>query len=91
MDHKMKDKENKLHLVSTRSLIIFVTLSLCGFTAEFAITNTKGAIGFPIVLLLTVIISFYFPKIFPDHDLSILDEPVSEEFTLKNILAKNLI
>ncbi|CAH01142.1 Bor1p [Kluyveromyces lactis] len=90
-DPKKKSKDSTLNTVSTKSLLLFISLSLVGFVAEFAITNTKGAIGFPIVLLLTVILSLFFPKIFPDKDLAILDEPVSEEFTLKNILPRNLI
>lgn len=90
-DSSRRNPENDLQNVSRRNLLLFVSLSLIGTGAEVAITNTKGAIGFPIVLLLTVILSFFFPKIFPSQDLEILDEPVSEEFTLKNILPKNLM
>lgn len=90
-DQEKKKDSNALNHVTLRSLLKFLSFSLAGFAAEFAITNTKGAIGFPIVLLLTVLLSLLFPKIFPYSELAILDGPVCEDFTLKNILPRNLM
>lgn len=89
-DSKKKDKENKLSTIPNKVLILFVAISLAGFVAEFAITNTRGAIGFPLILLLTVIVTLAFPKLFDGDHISVLDEPVAGEFTLKNLRAENL-
>lgn len=89
-EKKSKDPQSPLHKVSIKSLVIFLCFSLIGFVGEFAITNTIAAIGFPLILLLSVIVGFLFPKIFPAHDLAILDQNVAEEFTLKNLLIENI-
>ena len=81
---------NTLSHISLKSFLLFITLSLAGFVGEFAITNTIAAIGFPLVLLLTVIVSFIFPKIFSKEELDILDPPVAQRFTIKNLLFENL-
>ncbi|CCC66615.1 hypothetical protein NCAS_0A00550 [Naumovozyma castellii] len=90
MDKKRKDPENPLNGISKKSLFFFLCFSLAGFVAEFAITNTVAAIGFPLVLLLSVIVCFLFPKIFTREELDILDENVAKEFTIKNLLLKNI-
>ncbi|KAK5959811.1 Bor1p PWA37_002876 [Arxiozyma heterogenica] len=93
LDPTIKSNEtspNPISKVPLRSLLIFIAFSLAGFIGEFAITNTIAAIGFPLVLLLTVIISFLFPKIFTEEELEILDPPVAQRFTIKNLLFENL-
>ena len=89
-DSTRKDKSNPLNIVRTRSLIIFLCFSLAGFVGEFAITNTIAAIGFPLILLLTVIICFVFPYIFAKEELEVLDPHVAQRFTIKNLLMENL-
>ncbi|CCD25744.1 Bor1p NDAI_0F04260 [Naumovozyma dairenensis CBS 421] len=89
-DKKKKDLTNPLNKVSRKSLIIFLIFSLCGFVAEFSITNTVAAIGFPLVLLLSVLVCFLFPKLIPKDELDILDESVAKEFTIKNLLLDNI-
>ncbi|SCU96655.1 LADA_0H02058g1_1 [Lachancea dasiensis] len=84
-DPSKLDPGEPLSRVPLRKFLIFLALSLAGFAAEFSITNTVGAIGFPIVLLLTVIVSLFFPKWFTPDELSILDANVAEDFTLKNL------
>ncbi|SCU95749.1 LAFA_0G02080g1_1 [Lachancea sp. 'fantastica'] len=81
---------NALNDVPIKKLLLFLTLSLLGFAAEFAILNTRGALGFPLVLLLTVIVSLFFPKWFTAAELSRLDAKVGEEFTLKNLMPASL-
>lgn len=79
------DKDNDLTLVSKKNLYLFLLFSLIGWGAEFGIVQSKGAIGFPLVLLLSVIGAMFFPRIFPREDLDILDGPVAHEATLKNL------
>ncbi|QLG70151.1 hypothetical protein HG535_0A00900 [Zygotorulaspora mrakii] len=88
-EQRSKTADNALYYVSNKYLITFLCFSLAGFVGEFAITNTVAAIGFPLILLLTVIASFLFPKCFPKRQLNILDTKVAEEFTLKNLLLFN--
>ncbi|CCH58329.1 hypothetical protein TBLA_0A05360 [Henningerozyma blattae CBS 6284] len=89
-DPDRKDQTSPLINVTTKSIIIFLIFSLAGFTGEFAITNTIAAIGFPLILLLSVIASFIMPYFIPKHDLDILQENVAERFTIKNLLLTNL-
>ena len=89
-DPTLKDQDSPLNNVSRKSLVIFLGFSLTGFTAELAITNTIAAIGFPLVLLLSVIASFAFPKVFTEDELIILDPHVAQRFTIKNLLPENL-
>ncbi|CAB4253946.1 Bor1p [Maudiozyma barnettii] len=89
-DPKKKDPSVPLYTIRTKPLLIFLAFSLAGFVGEFAITNTIAAIGFPLVLLLTVIVSFVFPYIFTKQELEILDPHVAKRFTIKNLLLENL-
>lgn len=88
---QQKDQDRPLSRVPNRVLISFTALSLLGFAGEFSITNTKGAIGFPLVLLLTVIVTLAFPRLYNPQHLDILDEQVGEDFTLKNLLVEHLV
>ncbi|CCH45818.1 Sodium-driven chloride bicarbonate exchanger [Wickerhamomyces ciferrii] len=81
-----QDDSLNLKFVPKRKLYLFVCFSLIGFIAEFGIVNTKGAIGFPLVLLLSVIGAMWFKWIFTVEELEILDGPVAHENTLKNLL-----
>jgi len=78
-------KSSSLSNIKRKKLILFLSFSLIGFGAEFGIVNTKGAIGFPLVLLLSVIGPMWFKKIFTQEELKILDGPVANEHTLKNL------
>lgn len=90
-DARHKNPANPLYCVSKKSLIIFLCFSLAGFVGEFAITDTIAAIGFPLVLLLTVVACFFFPYFIPKNELEILDTQVAESFTIKNLLIENLL
>lgn len=83
-------KGYRLSKVSTKSFWIYIALALLGFVGEFAISNTIAAIGFPLILLLTVLLVFIFPKIFTREEIEILDPPVAQKFTIKNLLIENL-
>lgn len=87
---KSRKPQSILAHISKRKLVIFLCFSLAGFVGEFAITNTIAAIGFPLILLLTILIRMFLPKIFTRKELDILDQKATEEFTIKNLLLKNL-
>lgn len=87
---KKRDPQSILNHISRKKLVIFLCFSLAGFVGEFAITNTIAAIGFPLILLLTVLIRMVFPKIFTKEELDVLDHNATEEFTVKNLLLDNL-
>ncbi|EJS42054.1 YNL275W [Saccharomyces arboricola H-6] len=89
-DPTKRDNKSPLMNVSTRSMVIILCFSLAGFAAEFAITNTIAAIGFPLVLLLSVLVSFTFPYLCSSEELKILDTDVAQRFTIKNLLLENI-
>lgn len=89
-DPNRRDNTSPLMKVSKKSMLIFLFFSLTGFAGEFAITNTIAAIGFPLVLLLSVLVSFSFAYIFPTEELKILDTDVAQKFTIKNLLLENI-
>lgn len=89
-EKKSKSASDPLYRVSNKSLILFLCFSLAGFVGEFAITNTVAAIGFPLILLLSVVVCFIFRKIFPPDQLKLLNHNVAEEFTMKNLLLDTL-
>lgn len=89
-ENKRKDPNSPLRKVPLKKLLIFLCFSLAGFVGEFAITNTIAAIGFPLILLLTVIVRIAFFKIFSEDELANLDHDAAEEFTMKNLLLENL-
>ncbi|CAI5759146.1 unnamed protein product [Candida verbasci] len=67
-------------------LYIYTFLEAIGGVAEFVITLTKGAVGFPGVLLfLAFCAKWIWPLIIPRQELDKLDGDVADEFILKNI------
>lgn len=80
-----KADTSPLSHVPQKKLYLFVMFSLLGTAAEVGIVQTKGSIGFPLVLLLSVILTMWFPKVFTREELDIMDGPVAHENTLKNL------
>lgn len=89
-EERKKSSSSPLLKLPRKKLILFVCFSLIGFVGEFAITDTIAAIGFPLILLLTVIGCFAFPYFFTKEELDILDSNVAQEFTIKNLLLQNI-
>lgn len=59
---------------------LYVILQLIAFGCEFGITMTKGAVGFPGVLMLFVFLrKWIFPLIIPKEDLNLLDSDVADK------------
>lgn len=78
-------EESSLAKVKKKWLILFVVFELIAFGFEFGITCTRGAVGFPGVLMFFAMLAVFFPKIFPPDQLAMLDSPAAEEFIMKNL------
>ncbi|VEU21169.1 DEKNAAC102048 [Brettanomyces naardenensis] len=65
--------------------MIYLLFELIAFAFEFGITCTKGAIGFPGVLIFFMGVAMLFPRIFPKDQLRLLDEPAADELILKSL------
>lgn len=65
---------------------VYLVLQLIAFGFEFGITLTKGAIGFPGVLMFFAICAeWVWPLIIPRKDLDNLDSEVADEFIIRNL------
>lgn len=65
---------------------IYLVLQVVAGAAEFAITLTKGAVGFPGVLLFFAMCAkWVWPRFIPREDLEYLDTPVAEDFIIKSL------
>ncbi|ODV60372.1 Bor1p [Ascoidea rubescens DSM 1968] len=72
-------------LSSLKWLHVFIGLELLAFAAEFGITQTKGAIAFPGVLCVFVLVPYCARWVFPPHDLRLLDGKAVNRFILQNL------
>lgn len=79
--------EPLLNINRKRNLYLFTALAFLGVGAEVGITETSAAVGFPGILLLTVVVGWLVPKyiIKDKHDMEILDGPTGSDFTLQNL------
>lgn len=64
---------------------LFTLLELLVAGAEIAITQTKGAVAFPAVLLFGAALAMYFPRIFPPSQLELLDSATASDYTMQNL------
>ncbi|EMG45853.1 BOR1 Boron transporter 1 [Candida maltosa Xu316] len=76
----------EIHRLPTKKwFYIYTVLEVVGGLAEFVITLTKGAVGFPGVLLfLAFCAKWVWPLIIPKDELKKLDGEVADEFIVKN-------
>lgn len=70
---------------SKRGLYLFTIVQIIFAGAEVGITESVAAIGFPGVLLLSVIVGYILPKYISKQDMEILDRPTAPGFVLKNL------
>ncbi|AOA62212.1 Boron transporter 1 [Komagataella phaffii CBS 7435] len=75
----------KLSKIERKWLILFVIFELIAFACEFGITCTRGAIGFPGVLMFFAIFATFFDRIFPPDQLEMLDTHAASAFILQNL------
>ncbi|CDK25167.1 unnamed protein product [Kuraishia capsulata CBS 1993] len=80
-----QDYPLNLRSANRKWLVLFVTFELIAFGFEFGITCTKGAVGFPGVLMFFLGFSCFFPKIFPPDQLRLLDGPAADDMILENL------
>lgn len=74
------------YLVKKKYFILYLIFELLAFAGEFAITNTKGAIGFPgVLMLILVLVPLIFPKVFPKEELNLLDSEAADELIMKSL------
>lgn len=78
-----------LHLIPPdrkKWFYVYLALQVVAGAAEFAITMTKGAVGFPGVLMFFAICAYWvWPWIIPKEDLAYLDGAVAEDFIIQSL------
>ncbi|RMZ82471.1 hypothetical protein DV737_g1966, partial [Chaetothyriales sp. CBS 132003] len=86
-DKELIDKSDPLARIERRSSIwAFVGLELIIFGATFAITQTIAAIGFPVIIILSIPFrTFVMPKWFRADELRALDAPTAGEFVMESV------
>ena len=86
-DKELIDASDPLARIERRSAIwAFVAIALIGFGATFAISQTIAAIGFPIILLLLIIVrTWLMPKWFREDELRVLDAPTAGPFVMESV------
>lgn len=74
------------YLSSKKYFSLYLGFELFAFAAEFGITNTKGAIGFPgVLMLILILVPIFFPRIFPKKELDLLDSEAADELILQSL------
>jgi boron transporter len=64
----------------------FVALELAIFGGTFAITQTIAAIGFPVIIIISIPFrTFIMPKWFRDEELRVLDAPTAGDFVMESV------
>jgi hypothetical protein len=68
---------------------VYLVFELLAFAAEYSITCTKGAIGFPgVLMLILVLVPIVFPRVFPPDQLALLDSEAADELILNSLKLK---
>lgn len=65
----------------------YTVLELVWAAAEVGITQSKGAVGFPAVLVAGGVVAHYLYLVVPEDELRLLDGPAAEELVLANLRA----
>nr|GAT43806.1 predicted protein [Mycena chlorophos] len=86
-DKKLTSPEDPLRAVRKSRILLFVGVQLVGFGATFAITQTKAAIGFPVIIMLLVPLRVLgVPRLsFTPEELAVLDGPTASPFTMESV------
>lgn len=89
-DERMMNSSNPLLRCRKFYLYLFIFLQAIGSGAEVAITQTVAAVGFPGVLVGFAILAYFFPRIFPEPEMSILDGAAAPDAILQNLSPKTV-
>ncbi|KAG0686925.1 hypothetical protein C6P40_003150 [Pichia californica] len=74
------------YLVKPLYFKIYLIFELLAFAGEYSITCTKGAIGFPgVLMLILVLVPIIFPRVFPEDQLKLLDSEAADELILNSL------
>ncbi|KAJ7070029.1 anion exchanging protein [Mycena amicta] len=86
-DKNLTPSTEPLRKVRKSRILMFVGVQLVGFGATFAITQTKAAIGFPVIIMLLVPLRVLIvPRLgFTLEELAILDGPTASPFTMESV------
>ncbi|KAF7299311.1 hypothetical protein MIND_00880100 [Mycena indigotica] len=86
-DKRLTPATEPLRRVRKSHILVFVGVQLVGFGATFAITQTKAAIGFPVIIMLLVPLRVLLvPRLsFTPEELAILDGPTASPFTMESV------
>jgi hypothetical protein len=72
--------------VRTKMVWLFVALELLVFAGTFAITQTIAAIGFPVVIIISIPFrTFVMPRWFRESELRALDAPTAGSFVMESV------
>ncbi|KAH3664274.1 hypothetical protein OGAPHI_004626 [Ogataea philodendri] len=74
--------------VDRKWFLVYLALQLVAFGFEFGITCTRGAVGFPGVLMFFMVLAIYFPKFIPPSQLKLLDSQAADDLILKSLQLK---
>lgn len=86
-DKELVSPTDPLARLDRRSAIwAFVALELAIFGGTFAITQTIAAIGFPVIIIISIPFrTFFMPRWFTDEELRALDAPTAGQFVMESV------
>jgi hypothetical protein len=74
-EHRFIQRDNPLNTVSQKKIWLFISIQAFGVACTVAISQTIAAIGFPVLIIALIPLrTFFMPKWFTEHELSILDD-----------------
>ena len=86
-DHKTGSLKN----IKNSRLLIFIAISVFFAVVEVLISQLNYvSIAFPIILIISIFVTFFFKYIFTNNELEILDNKVVSRESIKNLLPENL-
>ncbi|XBW37392.1 hypothetical protein QEN19_002972 [Hanseniaspora menglaensis] len=84
-------KDGPLNQISNKKIIAFLCITFFFAAGEIIVSQLdKVAIGFPLVLLLSIIVTYFLPKIFTKTELNVMNANVVTSESIKNLLPENL-
>lgn len=73
-EHRYIDASEPLSQVRKAKILLFITFSILGVAFSVAISQTIGAIGFPVIILSLIPLRWVlYPRLFTRHELAVMD------------------
>ena len=77
-EHRFVDPNEPLLKVKKRKILLFLSFQILGVGLSVALSQTIGAIGFPVIILSLIPVRWnLYPKWFSKEELSIMDAPTA--------------